>query len=109
MPFDRVEGRQMLRRLRPAETFSARDVQDLPAEPAVSQQGGNVGMPAKTPVAILLPKEDRRRGLNLAIGGIGIIVKVPIARIERDPPAIGVDLQRQKANLQSRGYAASTT
>ena len=40
-----------------AELFARCDMQDLPAEALVAQQGADLGETAKTPTAVILPEK----------------------------------------------------
>ena len=76
-------GREMLRRLMPVELRAPSECR------IVGRNAGRAAAPrlrngAKAPEAVLLPEEHRRRGADLAIGGIGIVEKGGIARVESE-------------------------
>ena len=57
MPSSASNGSKMRLGLGPAELRATDHVQDLPAETAVAQKTGNIGVAGEAPEAVILPKE----------------------------------------------------
>jgi hypothetical protein len=93
VPLHRVKGLEMLRGLRPPQALAAHHMQDLPAEPAVAQQCGDLGVASEAPEAIVLPEKDRGRGADHVVSGVRIVEERGIAGVEPDAPLRGVDIQ----------------
>src|SRR4029079_5588755 len=87
-----IERREMPCSLGPAKLFTRHHMQDLAAKAAIAQQCRDVGMARETPIAVLLPFEDRRLIAQPMIGRIGIVKKARIARIEADASSCSIDL-----------------
>ena len=75
---------EMLRRFRPTELLSGRDVQDLASEVPVPQECVDVMVSRKTPVAELLPMKYRVLVPPPGVKRIGVLDKGRITRVERD-------------------------
>ena len=87
MALERVERLKMRLWLGPAQLRATHHVQNLPAEAAIAQKRGYVGMGSEAPEAVILPEECRRGFADRGVGAIGIAEEIGVARVEANAAA----------------------
>ncbi len=96
MQFGLVEVSGMRRRLRHAQVFACRYMQDLPAEATIAQQCIHMIVTGEEPRLLLFPVKRRTGGMQGRISAVRIAVERWIARIERYTTGGGINREEGK-------------
>ena len=84
MFFELIEGGEVGWRFGPAEFLAGGEVENLATKAAVAQEGGDILVRGKTPMAELLPKKYGAFSAQGVVDGVGILDEGGLARIERE-------------------------
>ncbi|MNU04628.1 hypothetical protein D3C72_2491190 [compost metagenome] len=72
----------MLERLCQTDLLAARNMQDLPSEPAVAQEGADMVVFGEKPLPLLFPIESGTLGMQGSVDRVRVVVESRIACIE---------------------------